>query len=337
MMVSLLILILGVILLVYAISGVAAQMGLFADNVSIRSNHTRPTSRAGGVLIVGSVVMIDLIFSLFGGLPPPPVFLYPVLAAALLGGLDDALGLSAVPKLTALTAFALVGVALTGPITTLPLPFLEPISLPALLGWPLSVLFVLGFVNAFNFMDGLNGMAAGTALVGCLLVIAMAGPQDAGLVVVGVLTSAALFGFSLRNIRLGTIFMGDAGSLGIGLFLALAAVHSSAEGPANFWCLLLSFVPFLTDTLVTFFRRLLAGAPVLDAHNEHFYQRLRSRGWSHQAISMAYMAMSLAGAACGLAIARADAVGLALPVGLGLVGVYAAVMFVMFRRGEPQS
>ncbi|MGV6819458.1 MAG: hypothetical protein ACWA5T_03050 [Parvularcula sp.] len=334
---SLLVLIVGVVLLVYAISGAVAHAGLFADPVSPRSNHTKPTSRAGGMLVVGCVAAIDLIFSLFGGFPLPPMFVYPVLGAALLGGLDDAVGLPAIPKLVALMAIALVGVVLTGPIPSLPLPFMEAIPLPAGLSWPLTVLFVIGFVNAFNFMDGLNGMAAGTALVGCFLVIALAATDDAGLVLVAVLTSAALFGFSLRNIRQGTIFMGDAGSLGVGTFIALAAVHSSSRGGVSFWCFLLPFVPFLTDTIVTFVKRLLSGAPVLDAHKEHFYQRLRVRGWSHQAISLAYMAMSLLGAAVGFAVVRTHAGGLILPAALGLIGVYAAVMVAMFRRGEPQS
>lgn len=283
----------------YIATGQAAETLWLTDKVKARSNHRRPASRAGG-LVVTLVICGALMLSLLLGWPWPPAFAVMALAAALFGTLDDVSDIPARMKMAALIVLCAFAAAITGPVSILPLPMGGEAAIPPAFGYVLSTVFLFGFLNAFNFMDGLNGMAGGAGLIGLCLLIVIKGPEAPGLVFLYVLSAAALYGFLVRNILKGGIFLGDAGSLGLAMLLGAGSLEASQTRPEAVYLFAIAFLPFLLDVFLTFSRRAARGAPVMEAHKEHHYQRLRAGGWSHQAVSGAYALLVLASGAMAL-------------------------------------
>ncbi|WOI52103.1 hypothetical protein [Parvularcula sp. LCG005] len=325
---SLLTLCIGATVLSYIITGVVAKSGFLSDPVSARSNHTVPTSRAGGLVVLFvAITLCGVAWSAGAPLPPPVAVM--ALCAGALGALDDATPLAPTLKLGVLLALSILTTLVSGVVLAVPIPFVGMVALPALVAWPLAVFFVLGFVNAFNFMDGLNGMAGGIGMAGIGLIVATGAAGSVGLVIVALILAAVLFGFTIRNVMKGSIFLGDAGSLSVGLFLAASALWSSQADASYFYIFAIGMLPLIIDTAFTLLRRAREGKSVLDAHKEHLYQRLREQGWSHQAVSAAYTALTILCGTLALSLGRS-------PTGLWLAGVlgiaaYSAAIFWMFR------
>jgi UDP-N-acetylmuramyl pentapeptide phosphotransferase/UDP-N-acetylglucosamine-1-phosphate transferase len=169
------------------------------------------------------------------------------------------------------------------------------------LGWaavPLTLLWLTGFPNYFNFMDGINGMAGGTGAVygGFLAAIAaMEGKPE--LAILGLLLAGSALGFLFHNFPTARTFMGDTGSLFLGLGVAMLAVMIKGDPMVP---LILCSV-FLYDCTTTIARRLKRGENIFRAHRSHHYQRLVQSGWSHARVSGLYFAMHFV--AGGLAVA----------------------------------
>jgi Fuc2NAc and GlcNAc transferase len=166
------------------------------------------------------------------------------------------------------------------------------------LGLPGDVLGVLGIVwtlNLFNFMDGIDGIAASESAFICVVAAAIMGSTGAlsSELVATVLLGAASLGFLWWNWPRARIFMGDAGSgfLGFGV-AALAIAHARHEPVALFvWTIL--GATFIADSGVTLLRRLLRGLPVYQAHRTHAYQRLTDRFGGHRPVTLAFMAVNV--------------------------------------------
>ena len=302
----------------------AGRAGLLPNAVSARSNHARPTSRAGGAVVV--LVFAGLVLSLARWtalLGPPEVNLFVGIACAgLLGLIDDAAGLPAPLKLSGLTLIAALVAGAAGPVAALPVPGAGWWGIPGGLGFLLAAAWVLGFVNVFNFLDGLNGMAAGTGVVLLAALAALGAPP---LMCLGL--GAVLLGFAVPNVLGGRPFLGDAGSLAVGTAIAGAAL---VPGGGAVWLLAGAAMPFLADAGLTLLRRASEGAPLMEAHSDHAYQRLHRAGWSHQAVALAYALIALGGAAAGVALQGADAWA-PWAVILGTLSAWVLVTRAMFR------
>lgn len=299
MMIQLMVFVLGTGLIAYAATGRAAETLWLTDKVKARSNHRRPASRAGG-LVMTIVICGALVLSLPMGWPRPPAFTVLILLTALFGTLDDVTDIPARMKMGALILLCAFASAMTGPVTVFPLPMGGEAPIPMAAGYVLSTAFLFGFLNAFNFMDGLNGMAGGAGLIGLCLLIVLTGPEVLELDFLYVLTGAVLYGFLVRNVLKGGIFLGDAGSLGLSMMLGAGSLEASQSRPEAVYVFAIAFLPFLLDVVLTFLRRAARGAAVMEAHKEHHYQRLRAGGWSHQAVSGAYALLVLASGAMAL-------------------------------------
>lgn len=328
----------GAAIFCYVATGVAAQYRWLVDRVNARSNHIRPTSRAGGAIIIALTSFLVLM-SMQAGAPMPPAVAVMALCAGCLGVIDDTLRLSAMLKLVALFIICVLTVVATGPILSVPLPHGGEIILPFLVGGGLSVFFLLAFVNAFNFMDGLNGMSGTVGIIGLALIVGAG--AGAGMVLVCLFAAAVLYGFTVRNILSGHIFLGDGGSLALGLFLAGAALTEGYMRPSVFYIFVIAFVPYFVDTGVTLLKRWRAGAALLEAHKDHFYQRLRAIGWSHQGVSATYGALVLTCGGMGFLgehLLAQTGLWVALAASIGL---YSGTIYWMFRlqtkTAEPQS
>jgi UDP-N-acetylmuramyl pentapeptide phosphotransferase/UDP-N-acetylglucosamine-1-phosphate transferase len=180
-------------------------------------------------------------------------------------------------------------------------------------------LWLTAYANAFNFMDGVNGISAVHAMLAGA-VFAVVG-QRYGLPVLtaaGIVTAAASFTFLPWNAgRRARIFLGDVGSYGLGGLLGTAAAYGLLHG-APVEAALAPLALYLADTGWTLARRCYRGEPWYRAHRTHAYQRLTDLGWSHQRVTAA---TALASAAvCGCALAASSS-GLLTRIALDLLAV----------------
>jgi len=183
--------------------------------------------------------------------------------------------------------------------------FLPGFSLPGLAWyWPewlgilFSLLFLVWMINLYNFMDGMDGFAAGMAVIGfgTFAVLGYLASNQLFLALNLIVVSAAA-GFLWFNYPPARIFMGDTGSSLLGLLAGGLSIWGAREGVFPFWVALLVFSPFIVDATVTLLRRLGRGERVWQAHKSHYYQRLVQSGWGHKKTVLYEYVLMLA---CGL-------------------------------------
>lgn len=169
-----------------------------------------------------------------------------------------------------------------------------------------GALFVVAFTNAFNFMDGIDGISVLNAAAMAVILIVVAARDDDQLVTVlaaGLLGSA--LGFGPFNLRKPVVFLGDVGSYFFGAGISIVAVAAVLRGvPLEAGGAF--FIPYVLDTLVTFVRRQRQGARWNDPHRDHAYQRLVQRGHPHRTVAAGVAALTLG---CGLLGILADLIG----------------------------
>ena len=227
-----------------------------------RSSHREPTPQGGGIaMLLGLAVSFLLI--------PGSVEIYGVFAAAIalaaFGAYDDLHTLEAGPRLLAQAGAAIaVAVLLPADFHALPLPF-----------WIERALLVLGlvwFVNLTNFMDGIDWMSVAeiAPITAALALFGLTGalPLDATLIAAAL--CGALLGFAPFNKPIAKLFLGDVGSLPIGLITGWLLIRFGEHHVAGALLLPLYYV---ADTTITLVRRFARGEPVMEAHRQHFYQQ----------------------------------------------------------------
>ena len=262
-----------------------------------RSSHLAPTPRGGGLAVV-CVVLVGVALLLATGRLPSnggAALLGGGALIALVGWRDDVRGVPARARLAVHLVAAIWAVAWLGG-----LPRLVVGSDIAHLGAAGSVLAVLGIVwaiNLYNFMDGIDGLAAGEATVVGLLATTLLAGRNPSLAAVAAIVAGAAAGFLTWNWQPARIFMGDVGSGFLGFVLATLALASENAGavPALVWLLLLAV--FFVDATVTLLRRVVRRERWYAAHRDHAYQRATRSGWSHAQVTSAVLLLDL-----GLAI-----------------------------------
>ncbi|MEM9840048.1 MAG: hypothetical protein AAF830_12960 [Pseudomonadota bacterium] len=285
-------------LLSYALclAAVRARFGL--DQITERSSHTVPTPRTGGLMVLTSLLLASVLL-LFSGLMEREVvvLLGLTVGAGMLGLLDDFLPLPPLVKLAVQAALAFLAAFLLGPVQTVPIPLLGWQTIPLSLALPLTVFWIVGMMNVVNFMDGLNGLIGGFAILALGAAMTVAGVSFWILL----LAAGSVFGFLLCNAVRGRIFLGDAGSLSLGFLIATSGLLTEG-GAYGFWLLPLVSLPLIMDVLVTLVRRALRGARLTEPHREHYYQLLKAHGWSHQAVALSLFFSGLISACLALSL-----------------------------------
>lgn len=259
---------------------VSHRFGLL-DKPTPRSSHSVPTPRIGGLAIVLGAAAAAIAA---GALREPMLvrIALGVLAMAVLGLIDDATDLRPAWKLVIQIAAA-AGILF-------PLG-LDPVLVPVALFW------IVGVTNAFNFMDGINGIASLEAMIcGATMGVLLLRAGDVMGAACCFAVAGAAAGFFPWNAFNGSIFMGDTGALALGFFFGAMVVR----GGAPRWLLALPLLPFLADSGVTLARRAMRRERVYEAHRTHFYQRLTNRGWSHFAVTLLWGALAAAASAVAL-------------------------------------
>ena len=272
------------------VARLAVRVGAM-DIPDARKVHDRPIPRLGGLAVVASIALV------FGGaqwLPAGhwelPLHLATglglgVLPILLVSICDDIRSVGARQKLMAHTLGAVIAVALgisLGPVVHL---FGVPIEI-GWMAWPLSVLWIVGVTNAFNLIDGLDGLSAGLALIAAAsmaAVFAIVGQSNmAG---VSMVLAGALLGFLPYNLHPARLFMGDTGATAIGFCLAAFALRGGSTLSSGFAALLPVLILGLpiADTLIAMVRRTLHRMEhhtggMFQADRDHIHHRLLALG-----------------------------------------------------------
>jgi UDP-GlcNAc:undecaprenyl-phosphate GlcNAc-1-phosphate transferase len=188
-------------------------------------------------------------------------------------------------------------------VTRLAVPYWGDVQL-GWMGYVLTFLWILGLTNAYNFMDGLDGLAAGVAVIAAGFLCAIALAQLSVFVYMSAyVLLAGAAGFLVFNFPPAKIFMGDVGSAFLGFtFATLAVIGASLDlGHLSFYIVPLLLFHFIFDTAFTFVRRLLRGEKVHLAHRTHLYQLLNGLGYSHRAVSLFHYGLTLVQGAAAFA------------------------------------
>lgn len=258
-----------------------------------RSSHNAPTPTCGGVSIVAAfLVGVAAIFMFTDSMMiMKRYFLGFVLSVLLIAGIslyDDINDKPYIIKLTSQFLAVLIVLAFGIVLDVITLPFVGSIEL-GWLGYAISFIWIIGLTNTFNFMDGLDGMAAGAAVIVSAFFCAITFIQGSIFVYV---TCYVLFagtvGFLVYNFPPARIFMGDVGSTFLGFVFAVLAIIAARYdfSHTSFFVMPLLLFNFIYDTFFTFFRRLSRGERVIDAHRTHLYQLFQQIGYSHLTVSM---------------------------------------------------
>jgi UDP-GlcNAc:undecaprenyl-phosphate/decaprenyl-phosphate GlcNAc-1-phosphate transferase len=265
-----------------------------------RSSHTVPTPKGGGVGIVAAFAL-GMVWHGRGGVGWAGEL--PAVAAAVALAcfcyFDDVRDWPFVAKLAAQLAAA-IGVMLCGDAAVaVALPGAGVVTL-GLAGTVMTLGWILLVTNATNFIDGLNGLAAGCVLVTCLATSAAA-PQ---LRFEALALAAGIAGCLPFNYPRARIFMGDVGSQACGFLLADFAVRAVADARASL-VVPLALLPILADVAFTLARRALEGAVLTQAHRGHLYQVAQRGGVPAYAVAAVYWSLSAWGGLCGFLAGRA--------------------------------
>lgn len=273
-----------------------ARRSRFLAEPTERSSHTVPTPVGGGVGIAFAVTAGLVVSRFVPGGPDLSLFAPGFVAATLTGFRDDRRALAAGPKMTLIVAAAALGL-LAARFGRPEVPFLGPLPLDGFLGLAAALVWTSGFSNAFNFMDGIDGLAGSTAVVtGAAYAVAGWTSGNPDVALLGALVAGGGAGFLPWNLPKARIFMGDAGSLPLGLLIAQTAMLADARGALPFAASVVLLAPYLTDVSFTLFRRWREGKRLSQGHREHLYQRLQRALGSHVLATSCYFA-----AECGVA------------------------------------
>jgi UDP-N-acetylmuramyl pentapeptide phosphotransferase/UDP-N-acetylglucosamine-1-phosphate transferase len=322
---------LGLIAAVVTYAGVGrfrpwAERRQILDLPNERSSHTTPTPRGGGLILVAVTLSFGWLLS--AGTADPawrPVYLHYAAGATLIAAvswLDDLRSLTNSTRLLVQLLGAVVAISGLGYWHTIELPLLGSVTL----GWwgaLVTALWIVSLTNAYNFMDGIDGMAGSQALVGGLAwaLLGWTGghPLVAGL---GWLLACSSAGFLIHNWHPARIFLGDVGSAFMGYTLAVLPLmegffgQESARAPLAG---LLVVWPFVFDASFTFMRRLWRRENVFTAHRSHLYQRMTSAHAGHIRVALLYAGLAMIGCVLALLWSMQMALGsgmilIALPV-----------------------
>jgi len=302
-----------------------------------RHVHKRPVPRLGGVPVFVATVIGVSVIALQNPLSTAQQRFF---LAILLGGgsvfiaglLDDVRGLRPLTKLVVECVAALIVCRLGLEIEMIGLGPAGTV-LTGHLAVPLTVLWIVGVTNAFNLVDGLDGLATGIAIVALSTVLATAYMLRNGAVVIGcVALLGALLGFGRYNLPPARLFLGDSGSLFVGFFLAVLSVEASIKSTT----VVLFVVPLcalaipLIDMTLAIARRWLRGAPIFGADARHMHHRLLALGLRPERAVLVLVLAAVAFALLGMVVVftpqidqvRIGLFGGTIALALAIVGIW---------------
>jgi UDP-N-acetylmuramyl pentapeptide phosphotransferase/UDP-N-acetylglucosamine-1-phosphate transferase len=268
------------------------------DAINERSSHSVPTPRGGGIAItVLSIGGFAAMAPVTGASDFKRVVTFAVSAAlvGIVSLIDDLRSLPAKVRFAVHALAAAIMIAACGYVSDIALGGAN-LHL-GVAGLPLTLFWIVGLTNAYNFMDGIDGIAGGQAVIaaaGWVALGALLG--DGGPATLALLLCATSAGFLAHNWPPARIFMGDVGSAFLGFSFAVLPLLARNGPSTTIVPAALLVWPFLFDATVTIIRRLRRRENVFAAHRSHLYQRLTIAGYRHVAVSTLYVALAAMGA-----------------------------------------
>ena len=311
------------------------------DQPGGRKIHKKQTPRLGGLAVFLSVILstgiIFIIFpELFEGIQPYKtriaVIIFSLFSIFLLGFWDDLKSLNPGIKfgvqfiVAALVYFA--GFKISNITNPLDVGLLNV----GMLDFPLTLFWIVGITNAFNLIDGLDGLSSGVATIACITIFSVSALSgEIWAAILALILAGSLMGFLRYNFRPATIFLGDSGSLFIGFSLALLSIQSTTKistGFAILFPMLVLGLP-ITDTIISMLRRFLSyylpekstNKPTPVTHRirgmflpdkSHIHHQLLSLGLTHRNTVLLLYAVSAFFAAAAIMLVRVESFGMAI-------------------------
>ncbi|MCL8483223.1 MULTISPECIES: glycosyl transferase [Bradyrhizobium] len=291
-----------------------------------RSSHKIPTPQGAGIAVIGATLVVGGAFASVNGFAPLTSLFVAVPLLALVGLVDDIRPIPVLPRFV-LQALAVGLVVFTAPddLRLLPIPLAIERTLLLIAG--------LWFVNLVNFMDGLDLMTVAEAVpvTAMLVLFGIFGLLPWPVTAIAAALGGAMLGFAPFNRPVAKVFLGDVGSLPIGLLLGWSLLQLAWQG--SIAAALLLPLYYLVDATLTLLRRMARREPFWAAHRAHFYQRATDNGFTVAGVVGDVFVLNiglavLAGASVVLRSVAADAI--LIVVGLGAVAV------VLRRFSQPR-
>ena len=324
----------GSFILTLAAQRLGRRLGLL-DVPNERSSHQIPTPRTGGIAIVLSVLACFFVARFEVTQTTAWWLVAGAAAMAVMGVADDVSSLRPSLRLVVqciVTLYFLL--ASRSVLQTIALPFVRDIPLGV---WsiPATLLWMVGMTNIFNFMDGIDGIAASEAVIAAATFAALfVWRRDFDAALLAALIAAGAIGFLPFNFPRASVFMGDGGSAALGFLLSGLAVRLAVDD-IPFVGSILPLAPFALDGSVTLLRRAWGRENVLRAHRDHYYQRLVRSGLSHATVTSIWGALALLGSVAAMAYPRTDDLARAALL-IAVAGTHAAAGIVTHRRAKLQ-
>ncbi|WP_421864771.1 MraY family glycosyltransferase [Motiliproteus sp.] len=281
------------LLVVWPIERYAARLRLI-DIPNERSSHIKPTPRGGGLAIwlSYSLALIFYYDSLSSGLQElAGLLLVGGGVIALVGFLDDRFGIPVWPRFIVHLVVAALCVGEIERLPVLPVPGVE-VSL-GWLGYGLFTLLIVWTINLYNFMDGIDGIAAAQAVCvasGAALVLMLVGRiEEASLLL---LLAVCCFAFLFWNWPPAKIFMGDVGSAYLGFVIAIFAIVSALEKGVSIWTWMILMAVFWVDATCTLIWRMSTKQSWRQAHRSHVYQVMARQWASHKKVTLSVIVIN---------------------------------------------
>jgi UDP-GlcNAc:undecaprenyl-phosphate/decaprenyl-phosphate GlcNAc-1-phosphate transferase len=291
-----------VVLLTPAVGGMARLLGV-VDRPDARRVNRRPIPRLGGLaiflgIIVPSLAFLDLTGEMRG-------ILLGAAVACVVGAVDDFRGLDPVPKLAGQVIAAAIPTAFGVWIDHFTLPFVGAVDVPAVVGVPVTIVWIVAVMNMVNFLDGLDGLASGVcAISGVTFSVLALSLDKSDAAILSAIVAGACIGFLRHNFFPARIFMGDSGALVLGFTLAtvsVAGLLKTASTVVLFLPLVVLAVPII-DTSFVVAKRLKYGRPIYSADRSHLHHRFLNIGFTQRRAALVMWGWTATLGAAALAI-----------------------------------
>ena len=317
-----------VVLLTPAVGGMARVLGV-VDEPGTRRLNRRAVPRLGGLALFFGIFVPALAFLPLGR--ETKGLLLGAAVATTIGAVDDFRGLVWWEKLGGQIAAAAIPTGFGIWVQRFTFPILGVHALPEWVGVPLTVLWIVAIMNMVNFLDGLDGLAAGVCAISgftfCLIALSLGRPEPA---ILAAVVLGACVGFLRHNFYPARIFMGDSGALLLGFILGALSVQGllkTAAVATLLFPLIVLAIPII-DTSFVVAKRLKYGRPVYTADSWHLHHRFMNIGYSQPraALTMWAWCAILAGAALSLRFLRPHAHGdwrIGPTIGVAAIGLFA--------------
>ncbi|MET4231385.1 UDP-N-acetylmuramyl pentapeptide phosphotransferase/UDP-N-acetylglucosamine-1-phosphate transferase [Bradyrhizobium sp. I1.8.5] len=293
-----------------------------------RSSHRIPTPQGAGIAVITATLLVASAWAAWANVAIPPALVIATIVIALVGFADDIVSLPVLARL-ALQAACVGAVVFTASETARIVP-----ALPLPLERGLILLAGVWFVNLVNFMDGLDLMTVAEVVpvTAALLLLGLLGDLSWPAALIATAMCGAMLGFAPFNRPVAKVFLGDVGSLPIGLLLGWCLLELAWHGQPAAALLLPAY--YLVDSTITLFRRIARREQFWSAHRSHFYQRATDNGFTVRRVIGDVFALNLLLAVLAIITVRASSTSVTW---LALVAGAIAIGFVLHRFSRPQA